>query len=179
MKLKELLLEGKESLRKLPRSVIIFWGLYLLLNSILFLPDYILHADTHSIFPENGLLLQDSTLISIQPGIAGNDDILQTDDPAINGVRTSMFWLRNGHDLFRLNIEVWVWVFLILLFRSYRQISRIIMLLGIPIYLFFLIYHIYYYTYTDIYAKHPMIWNDLLMAKEVLPIFLGSNYVWT
>lgn len=117
---------------------LIFWLGYFILNTLLFTTDHWIHNDSSSIFPENGLLIRDTSLVSIEPGVFDRDDPnIQEDLKELE--ETSLFWLRNGHDIFRLNVELWVWVLLILLLRPWPRVSKVVMLLGIPLYVFILV----------------------------------------
>ncbi|RMG58053.1 MAG: hypothetical protein D6722_24035 [Bacteroidetes bacterium] len=126
-----------------------FWGLFVCLNLLLFLPVYLFNADDVSFLPSHGIWGEGA--------------------PWWQGLL-----VRSNLDLFRLSAEWALLVTLGGLLVRWRRGPALWRWLATSLYLFLLIYQLYYAGSIRIYGQHPLILNDLVLAKEVLPIYLDQ-----
>ena len=127
----------------------LFWGLFCLLNFLLFLPVYLLNADSMSFLPSHFLWGEEA--------------------PWWQGLL-----VRSNLDIFRLSGEWLLLVTLGALLTGSALGRRLWLWVAAPVYLFILIYQLYYAGSIRIYGQHPLIVNDLALAREVLPIYLDQ-----
>ncbi len=127
------------------KSIFLFWGLFVLLNLLLFLPDYLLNIDRAAF-----LTLPNSTSLK---GWAN--------------------WLlgRNNADVFRLSAEFGLITLILLLFKPSKWLKR----LSAIGYLCLFYYHAYYAFSLKMFNQHPYFNNDFVLAKQILPVFLNES----
>lgn len=128
----------------------ILWGGILFLNILLFVPGYIANWKFGTFFPSSSL-------------------------PDKDGI--SAWWIflvRDNFDLFRISVEWWLMLGILLLLASFKKVFRIVLwLFGIG-YVLLLLYQIYYAVSLSLYGQHPYLQNDYVLIKEVLPLLLDQ-----
>lgn len=118
--------------------------LFLILNFLLFLPRYFLNRETSTFFPYKEFLVNGK--IRIAPTI-----------------------VRFNDDVFRINLEYTILVFLFLLFKIYIPIDFAKILLCV-VYFFTLILFYYHYAIYSIYKTYPAISNDIKLIQQGIKI---------
>lgn len=134
------------------QPILIFWFTFLVLNSLLFLPSYLLNTTISTFLPQSTL-------------------------PEGKGAgEWSVLFMRNNYDIFRLHVEWFIVVCMLVvvaIFNPYRFLKPLKFGLFL-MYWLFLSYAIYYSGSVKLYGDHPYFLNDYILAKEVLPIFFGG-----
>lgn len=87
--------------------------------------------------------------------------------------------------MFRISNDFLVIIGLLFLFRGVRKFRKVLFILAYIGYLLLFSYNVYYPISVKLYSLHPIIQNDLLLVKEVVPIVLSEispqlfkNYLW-
>jgi hypothetical protein len=122
------------------RNELKFWFLFLILNSLLFLPAYVFNADTSHFFPFQGLL---------------HGTIYE---------RCKTIFVRSNLDIFRLSVDLFILVFFCYFFRSRLKQQVYGWFTGIY-YVIMLLFLTYFNAFEKLYHIPPMIYNDLSMLK--------------
>ncbi len=127
-----------------------FWLLFLLLNSLLFLPRYLFELDTSSFLPYQ-FYAEGSFVDSLK----------------------FLFYSRANYDVFRICIEI---SFLLFGFYVVRKwLNKTLFL--IPFYLFycfFFLYQIYHAAVSTIYKVEPVFFNDVQLLEHGLKIIFNK-----
>jgi hypothetical protein len=113
-----------------------FWVLFFVLNSIIFLPGYVLDSGESSFIPYKGFL---------------NGSILN---------RLNFLFERDNADIFRLSIDVFFLICAVYILKNRLRI-RLFPLFMFLYYLFVLLYQIYHQSIEKIYHVAPAIYNDI------------------
>ena len=130
------------------RDLLVFWGLFVLLNMMLFIPNFIAFYEVSTFLPSS----------TIPSG-------------ALTG-KLRLFFIRNNHDLFRIAAD-FVLLFSFLWIFKHNKRLRILSVTVLSVYyLLQLYYNIYYEFYQKFYGEAPYFLNDFVLLKEVMPIFL-------
>jgi hypothetical protein len=122
------------------RNEIRFWLLFLFLNFLIFLPGYLINADTSSFFPLHGFL-------------QGN--IYE---------RLKTVFVRSNYDIFRLSVDLFLVAMVFYLLRTKIRPALYGWLAGIY-YILILAYLTYYVTFEKLYLIPPVIYNDISLLK--------------
>ncbi len=152
-------MEGLE-LKKLNNNINLssflkFWGLFILLNSILYFQNYVSLIDLTG-------WLKDST---IEAG-------------SWTG-RIHMLFGKNDYHLFKINAE---FLLLLSLFFFFKKNNKWLRRLLYFAYIFLFVYNIYFEFNQKFYGIIPAFRNDYILLSEVLPIFINSlksSAVWS
>ena len=137
----------------LHNKTLIFWIGILSLNFLLFLPHYLIDTDN-------------STFIPLP----------------YTGGRT--FWLfefliiRNNADAFRVCIEFFLLVSLVVLLRKRTSWYRFFMVLTLLLYPIFLLYQLYEAFYFEAYNTEPLFYSDYLILEELIPLYFLDVLHW-
>lgn len=142
---------SKQSLlQKHPSIAILVAGvLYLLLNLLIFLPTYLANYETTSFYPVNGNIEH--------PWFC-------------QGLK---YLIRDNFDIFRISNELLILMGLLFL-GSRIKWSKWVLFLVTLCYIILFSYNVYYPVSMKLYNAHPYVYNDLILASEVLPIFLAE-----
>jgi phosphatidylglycerophosphate synthase len=146
----DVLVPGQKASPLLPgedRTIFLFWGGFLFANGFLFLPTFLSYMDS-----------------GILPGVQ-----LDIQRPALDAV-----FIQTQNDLLRLCGE---WVVLTLLLVALRKRKRVFRPLVLLIAAFFItafIFQSYQTLYFKLYGIPPKLEVDLVLIREVMPIFLSS-----
>lgn len=145
----------KIKLRSLPAKHypnLVFWSCFLLLNTLLFLPLYLLNRDTTTFLPPFADFLA-------QPS---------------RGL-VEIFLFRENADIFRLNLEL---VLLIAFWVNVRQVRRrLYRNLLIVLYLLILVYYAYEGVMLSIYRDEPVFYSHYFLARDGLRFLLANLHL--
>jgi hypothetical protein len=122
------------------RNEIIFWLLFLILNSLLFLPGYLINAGSDTFFPLQGFL---------------HGSLYE---------RLKTVFVRQNHDIFRLSVDLLVIVTVYLFVR--KRIKPRVYGWSTGIYYFLILAYFTYFTiFEKLFLIPPMIYNDVSLLK--------------
>ena len=123
-----------------------FIFLFLLLNSLFFIPRYLLERKTSTFFPYKGFL---------------SGPLKERIQFAIN---------RFNYDIFRVSVDFLFLTVLLLLFKD--QFSALTWQVVVFIfYLILMIYQLYYHAFENVYKVEPLFYRDYLLLKTGVQIF--------
>lgn len=130
-------------------DVVLFWLLLFALNTIYFLPRYILEKRS-AFFPIRGL-------------VNGSFD-----------ERLQYVLIRPNYDIFRISIDFCLLVFLFAFFLR-QEVS--VLAYSIVLFLYFmwsLAYQVYFTVFNKLYKLEPVLFNDAFMLMTAVRIFFGE-----
>ena len=135
------------------RNELKFWGCFLLLNFLLFVPRYIFEISSSTFFPYR---------------FFSQDDIFYT---------FKYFFNRENYDFFRFSIDFSLLIFLFILFK--RKISLTFATLFLSVfYITILIYQAYSGSFEAIYNVEPFFYTDISSLKTGFKIATeGNNFM--
>ena len=128
------------SLYQMKRNEIKFWLLLFLLNSLIFLPGYLINVATSSFFPYHGFT--EGSLYE----------------------RFKYLFVRENYDVFRISVDLFALVFLYYFLKRGIPPGLFGWIAGIY-YSFILFFIVYYTAFEKIFRIPPVIYNDLSMLK--------------
>jgi hypothetical protein len=117
-----------------------FWVLFAILNFLLFLPVYLVNFDNSTFFPINSF----------------------THGPWYEIIKA--FFKRNNYDIFRLSIDLTIWVAVYYFFRNKFNL-KLYCLIASGYYLILLIFLIYYHLMYKLFLVEPILYNDIYLLK--------------
>lgn len=123
-----------------------FWLYFFVLNSLFFLPRYLMEANTSSFFPYKGLL----------------------EGPLKERIRFLIN--RYNYDIFRVSADFFFVALLFLLFKTALPPGLWLGLIFVFFILIF-VYHFYYQVFESIYQLEPTFYSNALMLKTGFQIF--------
>ena len=123
-----------------------FLAFYLVLNTLFFLPRYVLERKNSDFIPWKGLL---------------KGRILERIQYLIN---------RFNYDIFRLSADLFWGVGIVLLLDNYWGIHLPTWMLFVPLF-FVWVYHLYYHFFENIYKVEPLFYRDFLLLKTGAQLF--------
>ncbi|MDX2286424.1 MAG: sulfatase-like hydrolase/transferase [Bacteroidia bacterium] len=126
-----------------------FWLLAGLANAAVFLPPYLSNFGNTHFFPHSTL------------------------EGASIGPWLSLF-TRNNLDMFRISGEWLLLVSILLLIRRRPRLRSWWVAAASASFFVLLLYQTYFAVYVKLYGEHPMLISDLVLAWQVLPIYLGQ-----
>lgn len=132
-----------------------FWAWWLLMQCLLFLPNYLFYFQEATFWPST-TLEGGSTLGPLR-----------------------LLFLRNNQDFFRLNGEWLLLTFLLWLWWRPGRLMEVAMRVAGVGYLFLFAYNTYWVFYKRVYGTQPHFAEDYLLVREVLPAFLKGAGVET
>ena len=134
------------------KKEIIFWVLFFLLNTLLFLPKFLLDIDSSTFFPDfhhAGSFRE----------------------------KWKFFFRRDNQDIFRVSVDLLILLWIVVLFKN-RRLSKRFWQLTLAIYLVLFFYQIYQGTIQTLYQQKPLFYSDILLMREGLAILLAESDVW-
>ena len=133
------------------KKEVIFWILFFLLNTLLFLPKFLLYFDSSTFFPD---------FIH-----AGNFR-----------EKWKFFFRRDNEDIFRISVDLLILAWIVVLFKS-RKLPKPFWPLAVGIYFILFLYQIYQGVIQMLYHQKPLFYSDVLLIHEGLSILAASS-VW-
>ncbi len=124
----------------MPNNKIKFWILFILLNCFLFIPKYLIEYTSSTFFPHPGFLhfsLYDSF---------------------------KFLFVRYNYDIFRINIDLFLLVFIFYFFRKRINLKKYAWFAGIY-YLVMFLFIVYYSVLEKIFLIKPVLYDDLYLFK--------------
>jgi phosphoglycerol transferase MdoB-like AlkP superfamily enzyme len=129
------------------RPTLIFWAAFLTLNTLLFLPFYLLNRPTSALFPV---------------------EVLHSEG-FWRAVSQLVLW-RENLDPWRLSLEL---TLLVALWRYFGWVRRaLVRVLVVTVYLVALVYALYEAVITSIYRVDPIFYSQYYLARDGLPFLL-------
>jgi hypothetical protein len=123
------------------------WGIFLILNCLLFLPGYLLDIDSNDFFPIHQFTSEKESLYGY----------------------LKVFFIRDNYDIFRISIDFFVLTFSFLFFRKWFN-QKIYSVIVFVYYILILIYQFYYAVFQHIYITEPLFYNDWKSIKIAFSI---------
>ena len=130
----------------------IFWILFFLLNTLLFLPKFLLDLDSSTFFPD-----------FYSAGSFRE--------------RWKFFFRRDNQDIFRLSVDLLILLWTIFLFKK-RKLTRLFWQVVITIYFVLFFYQIYQGSIHTLYQQKPLFYSDVLLMGEGLAILTVESPAW-
>ncbi|MDN5202640.1 hypothetical protein QQ008_14725 [Fulvivirgaceae bacterium BMA10] len=128
-----------------------FWFLFFLLNSLLFLPWYLMDMENTQFFPVSYLI--EGSLYD----------------------RLKSIFNRYNYDIFRLSLDFFLLtISAYLLSKWFSKSIRSLMIFFIVLYLLLLFYQLYSSFFQQIYSVTPLFFNDFTLLKNGYQIFISS-----
>ncbi len=140
-------------LRKNKNLEAIFWLLFLILNSLLFAPQYLIEADTSHFIPYQ--FLHESGWY----------------------YKIKYLFNRDNFDIFRLSFDFIILLLLIRVFKNRIRNTNNISTFLFVLYMIWFIHHIYYSAFYHIYSVNPLLFNDWSLIKTGFQIFF-HDHLW-
>ncbi len=131
-------------------AILVASFLFLFLNLLIFLPTYLINYEVASFFPTSNNSFVHSWLCQ--------------------GLK---YLLRDNFDVFRVSNELFV-LMGILYWGSRKKWRKWVLFFVAFSYFIFFSYNVYYPISIKLYNAHPFFYNDLVLIREVLPIFLAE-----
>lgn len=129
-----------------------FWGLFFLLNTLLFLPKFLLDIDSSTFFPDfyNAGTFRE---------------------------KWKFFFRRENQDIFRISVDLLTLLWILLLMR-YRRLPGLFGYSVFAIYLILFFYQIYQGSIQALYQQTPLFYSDIFLINEGFSILLAESSIW-
>ena len=129
-----------------------FWFSLFILNSLLFLTRYVFDPSNSPFFPFKYLFQSDWF------------------------TRFKVIFIRPGYDIFRINVELFLFTSFLLLFRKKLKLNHTIYWIFWIGYLFLFFYSVYHGTIEGVYQSEPLFFNDLPLLKTGFSIIWNESF---
>ena len=129
-----------------------FWGLFFLLNTLFFLPKFLLNIDSSTFFP----------------------DFYNAGTPR---QMWKFFFRRENQDIFRISVDLLILLWGTLLLK-YKKPPRFFGCAIFAIYIVLFFYQIYQGSIQALYQQNPLFYSDAFLIKEGFSILLVESSVW-